>query len=167
MLEKRLYFLTMYNISEIQKGIQCGHCQMEYALKFWGDEDFQDWAQNHKTWIILNGGTSNLGETYLLGSMEEHVKLLEEKGIKYAIFREPDLNWSLTSIALLLDERVFNRKEYPTFRDHLVAKYGQIGKIDWQTYEDAYPVDYDEWYARIGDEKQHFLREFVSQFRMA
>lgn len=180
-LEKRMYFLTMYNISEIQKAIQCGHAQNEYTLKYWDDEDFQDWAKNWKTWIILNGGTSNDGRTtgtgfdYTTGTMENYLKSLEENGIKCASFYEPDLNWCLSSIAFVIDERVFNRDDYPDFKgfcyDKLTSekfvKY--FGRRGWETEPLAIELEQHmkDWVELIGGEKNVFLKTFISQFRLA
>ena len=58
-LKKRLYFFVPYNISPIQQAIQAGHAALEYAFKYGNTEEFIDFVTNHKTWIILNGGTTN------------------------------------------------------------------------------------------------------------
>ena len=130
-LEKRMYFLVPYNISPIQQAIQAGHAALEYARKYSDDEDFIDFADNHKTWIILNGGTTNdtqIPETgYYKGSMDnyfgelcswmvEHPKDI----IKFSYFYEPDLNDALTAICLIVDERVFNREDYPDFDSYCI-----------------------------------------------
>lgn len=61
-LEYRMYGITPYNISPIQQAIQFGHGVVEYAQKYFKDADYQHWAKNNKTFIILNGGTTNNGE---------------------------------------------------------------------------------------------------------
>ena len=66
-LEKRMYSLNLYNISGIQCGIQSAHSNMEYALKNFNNDDFQDWVKNWKTVILLNGGTSNNGKESYYG----------------------------------------------------------------------------------------------------
>lgn len=172
-LERRLYFLTMYNILEIQKGIQCGHAQMEYALMYWNDEDFQDWAKNWKTWIILNGGTSNDGrQTHygletMLGTMEDHLATLVQNNIKVALFKEPDLNYCLTSIAFLVDERVFNREDYPDFPQYLAKKNNDFSYTFNMDLEAQYANEYKEWVEFVGGEKNVFLKTFLKNFRMA
>src|ERR1035437_302198 len=114
-MKYRMYHLTMYNISEIQKGIQSYHAGMEYAKLFWNDEDFQSWLENDKTVIILNGGTSNESLEYR-GTMEETINVINgELNIKFATFREPDLNNSLSGIAFLVPEQVYDKENYPVF----------------------------------------------------
>ena len=60
-LEYRMYGLVPYNISPIQQGIQFGHAVVEYMLNFPVDlrvyKDTKKWAEEDKTFIILNGGT--------------------------------------------------------------------------------------------------------------
>ena len=58
-LELRMYGFVPYNISEIQKGIQFGHAIVEYGLENFHTNEYLDWAKYWKTFIILNGGTSN------------------------------------------------------------------------------------------------------------
>lgn len=190
-LEKRLFFLTLYQLTGIQAGIQAGHAQIEYTLKYWQDEDFQDWAFNWKTWIVLNGGTSNDGmggdcnighyysdsnlETPTLESMEEHLKSLRDHEVNCAPFHEPDLNWCLTAIAFLVDERVFNKVDYPDFPGFCKDK---VDTIKWlntfknepiavEELDDEFKGYHEEWLALIGGEKNAFLKTFVSQFRLA
>lgn len=160
----RMYHLTMYNLSGIQKGIQSYHAGIEYLLKYPKDKLFMEWARNHKTVYILNGGTSNEGvvdyidkkikKTHLLskGSMELHEEQLKKIGIKYAKFNEPDLNWSLSGIAFLVDERVFDKKKYPDYDiNELVLN----------------PPTYNKWLKLIGGKQNAELREFLKPFKLA
>ena len=89
-LEKRMYFLVLYNISPIQQAIQAGHAQNEYALKYWKDKEFQDWAKRCKTWIILNGGTSNDGLQSFSSILSTQFKTGISCRQKYAAFRSHD-----------------------------------------------------------------------------
>jgi len=162
-LEKRMYFLTMYNISPIQKGIQCGHAALRYVKEWKNEKDVWDFIEDHETWIILNGGTSNIGgfgrdknKLHIEGTMEKHLKTLIEYRIKCTPFYEPDLNNSLTSICFIVDERVFNKEDYPDLDDYLQNDTGE-----WRG------KTYDKWLNIIGGEKIAFLKEFLSQFKLA
>lgn len=99
----RMYFFTMYNLSGIQKGIQAGHAAVEYSLKCGlGDRkygDYVEFADKHKTFIVLDGGTS--------GDMITRSCELDNLGIPHACFHEPDLNGSLSAIAFILPEEVY------------------------------------------------------------
>ena len=60
--ENRIYRMTglvPYNLSPIQQGIQFGHGVIEYSLDFGDTPEYQKWAKKDKTFIILNGGTTN------------------------------------------------------------------------------------------------------------
>ena len=64
-MELRMYGFVNYQLTGIQKGIQFGHAVVEYGqqVKKTGDpkliNKWNDWADNWKTFIILNGGTTN------------------------------------------------------------------------------------------------------------
>jgi len=171
-LELRMYGLTPYNISPIQQAIQFGHAVVEYGLENFHDLLYQDWAKNWKTFIILNGGTTNMAMDKK-GTLNQHAFSLDEKGIKLAIFNEPDLGDQLTAVVFIVDERVFKREDYPDF--HLYIK-DKIDRIKWLKYfkNDEY-VEFDdemnslfsEWTQMMGGEKNVFLREFLKQFRLA
>lgn len=117
--KQRLYFLVMYNISEIQKGIQAGHAQQEYCNKYFETPEFQQWAQHDKTWMVMNGGTSNQSGANMynydmaIGSMEMYLEELKLNNIKCAAFNEPDLNNATSAIAFLVGEKSFDKVNYP------------------------------------------------------
>lgn len=107
-----MYGLVPYNISPIQQGIQFGHAVVEYGLKYPNDPEYLKWANVWKTFIILNGGTTN-SKLDSLGSLNQHAITLNELGVKTACFYEPDLGDQLTAVVFLVDETVFNTKLYP------------------------------------------------------
>ena len=115
----RMYFLTMYNLSPIQKGIQAGHAALEYTLKYGDTQEYKDFIANDKTWIVLNGGTS--------GDMVKHCEVLDNLGINFERFYEPDLNNSISAICYLLSEEdwlageaiLINDSGLPMYHSHL------------------------------------------------
>src|ERR1035437_7758146 len=120
-LELRMYGLVPYQLTGIQMGIQFGHAAVEYGLKFFNDEEYQEWAKMYKTFIILNGGFSNHSQnrytedTNHPGTMESNLLELINNDVKIGSFYEPDLNDMLSAVVFIVDERVFNRKKYPDF----------------------------------------------------
>jgi hypothetical protein len=84
-LELRMYGLVNYQLSGIQQGIQFGHAVVEYGLNHFVEKNYQDWANNHKTFIILNGGTTNNSideETgNPKGTLNQHAVSLRDMGI--------------------------------------------------------------------------------------
>jgi hypothetical protein len=175
-LELRMFGFVPYNISEIQKGIQYGHAKDEYERKFRNTELYNDWADNWKTYIIKNGGTTNLNkESKFYGSLNKILDILNEQGIDLGAFYEPDLGDQLTGIALIADERVFNNDNYPMFAEFI---RGRITDIQWLQYfkngiaaaEQAIeelPEEYAEWVELIGGPKNVFLKSYLPKFRLA
>jgi hypothetical protein len=192
-LELRMYGLTPYNISPIQQGIQFGHAVVEYGqkMKYLGEHNqllntqYNDWADNWKTFIILNGGTSNhsvnrYSDTEeFFGTMEGNLRSLEDNGVEVGTFYEPDLNDMLSGIVFIVDERVFNKKDYPDFSDWLMSNYGDL--IRTELGSTVYTISeniknstskqdqkvYKEWINLVGGDKNVFLRDFLKNFRLA
>jgi len=159
-LELRMYGLVNYQLTGIQKGIQFLHGVVEYsqsANRVGGNmlDIYNDWANNHKTVILLNGGTTNhrknLEDGLPFGTLNNHVLSLSENKIDFSTFNEPDLGDQLTAVVFIADERVFNKKDYP----------------DFEHYNDIDEKSYQEWVNFIGGEKNEFLREFLKNFKLA
>lgn len=174
-LELRMYNLVIYNISGIQAGIQSYHAGIEYAQQHFNDPVYQRWADKWKTVIIKNGGTTNdgtegvYGYEAMKGSLNGYYDMLVEQEIKVVPFYEPDLNNAMTSIAFLVDERVFNRTLYPNFGDYVLHKHGQINTFTTNrahTVEESYAKDYKHWCEVIG-EKNVWLRDNIQRIGLA
>lgn len=189
-LELRMYGIVPYNISAIQQAIQFGHAVVEYGqmAKNNNPEEYDDWADNWKTFIILNGGTSNHSvnryhEGDFTGTMETHLQTLEEIGVTTATFYEPDLNDLLSAVVFIVDERAFNRKKYPDLGDWLLTNKGdflsdrmtspykfdrmrQNGYFETDASKDEREI-YAEWVEILGGEKNVRLRDFLSGLKLA
>jgi hypothetical protein len=154
-LELRMYGLTPYNLSPIQQGIQFGHAVQEYNnMMEYGESlseriQFDKWRKEDKTFIILNGGTTN-NNPERFGTLNKHMVTLEDMEIKFASFYEPDLGDQLTAVVFLVDEYVFNKEKYPDPRD----PFNQ----DWA------------WSEHLSTEELSRvlqMRDFLKQFRLA
>jgi hypothetical protein len=193
-LELRMYGLVPYNISPIQQAIQFGHAVVEYGqmvklpqamnkMAIDAPLIYDSWASKWKTFIILNGGTTNhklSDEGLPFGTLNQHVLKLDEMNIDFATFNEPDLGDQLTAVVFIVDERVFNRKKYPDFSDWLMdSKYADL--IRTELGSNVYTISeniknstnkqdqksYKEWVDIIGGEKNVFLRDFLKNFKLA
>lgn len=166
-LEWRMYGLVPYNISPIQQGIQYGHAVVEYLMK----EDKENspvrkWAIYDKTFIILNGGTTNNDiNSKFYGTMNQHLESLKEANVRTSEFYEPDLGDQLTAIVFLVDERVFDKKKYPEFSDFLLTKIEN--PKPYKPLIEIYKEEYKEWIELIGGTRNVFLRQFLKQFKLA
>jgi len=172
-LELRMYFFVAQNLSSICTGIQSGHCSLQYAYLYGQDQEFIDFLQQHKTWIILNGGTTNDERDFEdkpLGTLNQIGDALAENDIKFSYFREPDLNHALTALCFIVDERVFNKKNFPDFKDFLSGtckSYIEANNLTYDEMKEVYHTDYKEWVRFIGGVKNIFLRELLKDKRLA
>lgn len=165
-LELRMYFFVPYQLTGMQKGIQAGHAALEYAKNFGDTEEYINFVENHKTWVILNGGTTNnsyeicTGNPY--GSLNQIGEELINNNIKFSYFHEPDLNNALTAICLIVDERVFNRLDYPDFENY-------IENIPLGNDNEHANIDglYQDWLNLIGGDKNKILRDLINNKKLA
>lgn len=170
-LEYRMYGLVPYNLSPIQQGIQFGHAVVDYSefVRNGGKGDilYRKWANNDKTFIILNGGTTN-NNPDKLGSLNNHFYWLQFNEILVKGFHEPDLGDQLTAIVFLVDERVFNKVVYPDFIEEKLP-WGKKKPSEKEVSEmDAKNAkNYERWVEKIGGVKNAWLREFLKPFRLA
>ena len=153
----RMYGLVPYNISPIQQGIQFGHAVVEYGLEYGqghADDPYLQWARNDKTFIILNGGTTNRNEEHW-GTLNQSVLELGRLRVQYTTFYEPDLGDQLTAIVFLVDERVWDKEKYPEFNKFLEVDHTNLEK--------------DYYKQLFGDDTDQILgiREFLSNYRLA
>ena len=158
-LEYKMYGFVPYNLSDKQKMIQFGHAVVEYSRAVEHRQNrnlkalYNKWADVDKTFIVLDGGTTN-NNTDKPGSLQKIRAVLEDKGVYTISFQEPDINDATTAFVFLVDERVFNREKYPDYPNPLeYANYAGI------------PA-FDEWAAMIG-ETNIFLRTYLPPFKLA
>lgn len=166
-LELRMYFFVPYNISEIQKSIQAGHAALEYAYDYGNTPLFKEFVEKHKTWIILNGGTTNnnpennAGLQTLLECIKTHN--LTHTGtrppLRYATFHEPDLNDALTAICFICDQRVWDYENYPDIDEDDL--YDGTKNLD-----DIAEVN-ENWKKTMGGDTNIFLRTLIKGMRLA
>lgn len=184
-LELRMFGFVPYNISEIQKGIQFGHGVVEYSILLGDTKLYKKWATDWKTFIILNGGTSNNGHSiFPKGSMEILNISLLQNGIRFSKFHEPDLNFMLSSLNFIVDERVFNREKYPDYKinsEYNAIIYNELKNFSIEMImkdfleSRVYPIisdkselqDFKEWIEFIGGIENLYLRIILLKYKLA
>ena len=190
-LELRMYGMVNYQLTGIQKGIQFGHSVTEYGqfakniLTKHESLRYDDWADNYKTVIVLNGGSTNLSVENP-GTLNQHLLKLSENDIFCAPFYETDLGDQLTAISFIVDERVFNKAKYPEFKAWLneyhledlaienIEAFSILSKSNTKVigyFKDSKNIKessyYTNWLELIGGDKNLFLREFLYNFDLA
>lgn len=147
-MEYRMYCLSERHLSGIQKAIQGAHAIVEYGLAYGNSPEYKKWAGEDKTIIVLDGGTFQ--------DMMHIVDSLNELKIPFATFKEPDLGWILTSIAFLVDERVWDTKTYGSSYAHYQLM--DCGLPKWT---------YDEWLEKIGGKTNEILKSLIFSLKLA
>jgi hypothetical protein len=170
-LEYRMYGMVPYNMSPIQQGIQFGHAVVDYGQNIKGmgtlENIYNKWANKDKTFIILNGGTTN-NNPDRLGTLNKHLLALKEVKIMVQDFYEPDLGDQLTAVVFLVDERVFNKTLYPDFiPETLPWSRKKPSEKEVAELEARNAENYKHWVEKIGGEKNAFLREYLKPFKLA
>ncbi len=166
----RMYGLVPYNISPIQQGIQFGHAVVEYGLEFGNTPAYQKWARTDKTFIILNGGTTNIE---MPGTLNVHEYAIEAAEVQHANFFEPDLGDQLTAVVFLADDRVWDKKAWPDYKmtqdeeENYNAMKSRGGEPDMESFE-----SYRIWFNKFDNsykeaERIVFLRNLLSTLRLA
>lgn len=181
----RMYGLVPYNLSPIQQGIQFGHALQEYNNLMMSEypndkqlESFDSWRKFGKTFILLNGGTTNnrVINDLPFGSLNQYAIKLEELGVTLSKFYEPDLGEQLTAICFLVSKEVYNKREFLGFKEYM-KEHTTLSPILILEFFDAYQRGdfeyenmknyYDCWVDYLGGEQNVKLREFLSNFTFA
>lgn len=179
-LIKKAYFFVPYNISAAQIGIQAGHSLGRYALKYGRNDPNHivwDFLENHETWIVLDGGTTNEDRDFegiAAGTMNQIGDSLLANAIEFSYFHEPDLNHALSALCFIADERVFDRELYPDFVNYLINNYmvdalpQYIIAMRMTPQEELEKnIHYKEWVRLVGGVKNVFLRDLIKDKKLA
>ena len=113
MQELRLYSFVNFYLSSIQQGVQTGHAAVDLVRKYNAPKGTPsqlgkqcdmvgDWADNHKTFIILNGGN--------FSSLNLTKDIIKQSGFPWVSFSEDvdSLDGMLTTVAVVLPDYIFN-----------------------------------------------------------
>lgn len=135
----RMYGLVNYQLTGIQKGIQFGHAVVEYALKYGHTEEYKSWATNDKTFVILDGGTTN-NNPNKLGTLNKYADQLENDfNYNIARFTEEDLGDQLTAFVFILPETIYDDRYFsndPELIKNIYNDYQHLyDNIDYEKYE--------------------------------
>lgn len=183
-MKYRMYFFVPYNISPIQQAIQAGHSMGEYALKYGRynpDHLIWEFLEKWKTWVILNGGTTNKKRDFEMipaGSLNQIADELDRNRIEFSYFDEEDLNDALTAVCFIADERVWDWENYPGFRKYLwdsmlsLAEYPILKSksIKDHTPEELiqnFGKEYQKWIEEVGGIQNAFLKTLIEGKKLA
>lgn len=99
----RAYFFGNMYLSSIQQGIQAAHVVHELFISYPQNEMLWEWANTHKTMVLLNGGFSSNLRTILSTLRQQRTEY------PYAAFQEEDdaLDGALTCVGVILPEKFY------------------------------------------------------------
>ena len=124
MSELRLYTFVNFYLSSIQQGIQTAHVVSEMLIKYsyenaivWDEprgKPFHDWAKNHKTIVVINGGANiDIEEKYaLLQKLEAYLDF----PMPFEKFSEDEqsLGGVMTAVGCVLPEEIYDARRCDT-----------------------------------------------------
>lgn len=109
----RFYGFGNYYLSSLQQGLQAGHAAVELHVKYNLPDNgsdtsrkdiYNDWAKNHKTMVLLNGGNS--------ADLQSLFEFLSDSQNPYPFVKfhedEASLNGALTYVGLILPSRIYD-----------------------------------------------------------
>lgn len=133
----RFYGFGNYYLSSLQQGLQSAHTVAELFIKY--DQHSEqtnmvfDWAKDHKTMVLLNGGNSaNLAE------LHSSFEVLEAQGMNlpFAKFHEDEisLNNALTYVGIVVPEKYYTiASEIRQMRNVEVMEFFAFNSLeDWE-----------------------------------
>lgn len=150
----RLYTFINFYLSSIQQGIQSAHIVSELFTKYsnsFEKDVLYDWANNHKTIIVLNGGTSfDLRHDYIhvsnfadtLSKSKSNSSKLGRWFLPHAFFTE-DFNalgaydnGVVTGFGIILPEEIWGAQEMPAREIGWAVNYdSSCSHLSYQYYE--------------------------------
>lgn len=156
-LKYRMYCIMLRHLSGINKAVQANHSSVEYIWKYKDVEHIKQYIEEDKTTIMVDGGTHQ--------DMVEIHKRFEEAGIHHTYFIEPDLNDCMTAITVVADERVWDRKNYKSYRDFVDSCMIEDGLNPMLS--SIRPGYIEQWYEYIGGEKNSILMEILQNKKLS
>lgn len=153
----RAYFFVNSYISDIQRGIQPLHCIVDLIYKYRLDSSIKpkvidDWATNHKTVIVLNGGNS--------ASLQDlHFFFMsKENPFPFAKFHEDEqsLNGALTSVGIILPERIYDSSRVLRDRRTTVTRIEANTNIITPAHSQPLDYEFSDWEIELMNKMNQF-----------
>lgn len=127
----RLYSLTNYYLSSLQKGIQTAHLVSELSRldregalgkgKHSASAVFRSWADDHKTVIVLNGGNSarlRYFHNALITSLDQKTRVADCFPVVHFCEDADSLDGAWTAVGVILPQSVYSAADKDS--DHVI-----------------------------------------------
>ncbi len=155
----KTYEIVLRHLSGANKGVQAEHSAKRYIWKYRNEPITEIVMENieNETTIMVDGGTHQ--------DMCDIQQTLKTAGINHTYFIEPDLNDSMTAITVVADERVWDRKNYKSYRDFVDSCMIEDGLNPMLS--SIRPGYIEQWYEYIGGEKNSILMEILQNKKLS
>jgi hypothetical protein len=172
MSELRLYTFINFYLSSIQQGIQSGHVLGDMFVKYKYNFDksslIYNWAEFHKTMIVLNGGPS-IGIKEILEFLDAEADDFSFIA-PYAPFYEDDISLEgiMTGVGIILPEEIYDAVSYRVAKNLVVEKTlgDGCGMSDQFNTFREYEAGLGEYLGYL-DEDYFFVKDGVIKARYA
>ena len=127
----RAYFWGNFYLSSIQQGIQALHTLGNMFVKYDGgalEPMVYEWADNHKTVVVMNGGDSN--------DLHEIAHIVKDQTrYPWATFTEEGIMDALTCVGIVVDDQMvgYVNEVRSARREKRRFDFGE--RLDNETYE--------------------------------
>lgn len=137
--EYKFYVVILPYFSSSQKSKYAIDAVLGYCKKYYKRSDFEMQIEHYQGAQIING----TNEKELLEIKNE----LSARKIPFIPVEDKDLNNTLAAIGIMIDERVYDKKKYPSYDV-------------WGFNSDE--ISYNDWFNIIGGENNIYLRQILS-----
>lgn len=167
-MKYRMYSFVLRQLTTMQKGIQTTHAVAQLlGTNMISGNEYQQWACKDATLIMLDGG--------IYQELQEVINTLCNNNIAHSVFKEEDLNDLETAVAVLADERVWDRTNYPDFDtwvrtqdEYLVEVCAGYNTSSYLTNDpEKLEQAKNEWVSFIGGPTNAALRDLIFSKRLA
>lgn len=143
----RAYFWGNMYLSSIQQGIQAAHCVSDMFVRYSNDQlseqyDYLlDWADEHKTMILLNGGFSEN-----LSNLKEFFED-EKNPYPFMWFNEEEaaLNGAMTCVGIILPEKIYKTAALVRADSSLLEDIWEEGELELTNHPDTQSIVKYDW----------------------
>jgi hypothetical protein len=140
-MQLRLYSFVNFYLSSIQQGVQTGHAAVDLVRKYAVYNSgylpsaqaenkidmVAEWADDNKTFIILNGGN--------LQTMQGIEEIVKSSDLPWVSFHEDEqsLGGMLTAVAVILPEFIFNARPVISRHDEPIQYESSVTELSLKT----------------------------------
>lgn len=151
----KMYIFVLSQVRDENKATQAAMAALLYAGKFRERKEFIDFLSSEGEVIIKEGGKPS--------DMNEIIaKFAENNYEDYVFVSDESFNGTLTAIAVLVDEKVWDFDNYPLYYEWKIKNL--IPTVMIGTYppkEQPDPENYNKWLESVGGKENAMLKEII------